>query len=81
METEVEALAVLCRNKNEDNFYLMRFLQMIMIIFWQKFLVKVAMSENEFSDKNVATNNPNSLTCVITGEIHTDNEADDFWHA
>ena len=39
------------------------------------------MSENEYSDKNVATNNPNSLTCVFTGEIHTDNEADDFWHA
>ena len=33
---------------------------------------------NEFNEKNVAADNPNSLASVVTQEIHIDNKADNF---
>ena len=39
------------------------------------------MSGNEFTEKNVAADDPKGLACVAIQEIYSDDEVDNFGHA
>ena len=54
------------------------------VVFWQKSLSKSynnylnTTSGNEFTEKNVAANDPKGLTCVAIQEIYSDDEVDNL---
>ena len=71
METKMEALVTPCRNENDSNVYLMRFLQMKTIIVWWKLIAQVVkmpwVETNKW--KNITADDYNGLESVVTGNL------------